>query len=101
LETTVAELARDLTVKPVQVLDVREPDEWSEGHIPGSILMPMGDVATRRHELDPAIPVVTLCRVGARSLYSAAELLAAGFPSVKSLAGGLNAWIAAGQPVER
>ena len=100
LETTVDELVRDLAVKPIQIVDVREPDEWAEGRIPGSILMPIGDVALRWRELDPAVPVVTVCRVGVRSLYSTEELLALGFPEVKSLAGGLNAWIASGQPLE-
>jgi rhodanese-related sulfurtransferase len=99
-ETTVDELVRDLVAHPVQIVDVREPEEWAEGRIPGSILMSMGEVALRKRELDPAIPIVTVCRVGARSLYSAEELSAAGFPHVKSLAGGLNAWIAAGQPLE-
>jgi rhodanese-related sulfurtransferase len=100
LETTVDELVRNLAVKPVQIVDVREPDEWTQGRIPGSVHMPMGDVAMRWRELDPTLPVVTVCRVGARSLYSAEQLLALGLPNVKSLAGGLNAWIASGQPLE-
>ncbi len=83
-----------------QIVDVREPEEWVDGHIPGSTLMPMGEVAFRLGELNPTRPVVTVCRSGQRSLYSADELLAAGFSDVKSLAGGLIAWVDAGQPVE-
>jgi rhodanese-related sulfurtransferase len=94
-------LLRDLATDRVQILDVREPEEWAEGRIPDSVLMPLGEAALRAHELDPAVPIVTVCRVGVRSLYSAEELSALGFPRVRSLAGGLNAWIAAGLPLER
>ena len=47
-----AELLRDLVTDRVQIVDVREPVEWAEDRIPGSILMPMGDVASCAHELD-------------------------------------------------
>lgn len=97
-EITVAEFLRDGA--GAQIVDVRELEEWAVGHLPGSMLMPMGEVAFRLGELDPTRPVVTVCRSGQRSLYSADELLAAGFSDVKSLAGGLIAWVEAGQPVE-
>lgn len=100
-EITVAEYLRDVAGTGVQVVDVRESDEWCEGHIPGSVLIPMGEVAFRLRELDPSRPVITVCRSGRRSLYSAEELLAAGFRDVKSLAGGVIAWAEAGQPLER
>jgi sulfur-carrier protein adenylyltransferase/sulfurtransferase len=100
-ETTVDELVRNLAVRPVQVVDVREPEEWTSGCIPGSVLMPMGDVQERIRELDPALPVVTVCHSGVRSLYSAEELIAAGFGDVRSLSGGMVAWVEAGQPVSR
>ena len=99
-ETTVAELVANLAARPVQVVDVREPDEWATGAIPGSVLMPMGEVWARHHELDTSIPVVTVCHSGVRSLFSAAELLAAGFTDVRSLAGGMVAWFEAGQDLE-
>jgi rhodanese-related sulfurtransferase len=100
-EITVADYLRNVAGTGAQVVDVREPDEWDEGHIPGSLLMPMGEVASRLGELDPRRPVITVCRSGRRSLYSAEELLAAGFSDVKSLAGGVIAWAEAGQPLER
>jgi rhodanese-related sulfurtransferase len=100
-EITVDQLLRELAQGPVQVVDVREPEEWADGHIPGSVHLPMGDVASRLTELDPEQPVVTVCRIGVRSLLSADELLLAGFGDVKSLAGGIVAWENAGQLVER
>jgi rhodanese-related sulfurtransferase len=99
-EITVDEFLRTLAGSRVQVVDVREVDEWAAGHIPASVLMPMGDVAARKRELDPEVPVVTVCRSGRRSLYSAEELIHSGFQDVKSLAGGLIAWAEAGQPLE-
>jgi rhodanese-related sulfurtransferase len=99
-EITVAEFLRDVAGTDVQVVDVREQEEWAAGRIPGSVLIPMGDVSSRLHELDPDRPVVTVCRSGRRSLFSAEDLLNAGFPDVKSLAGGVIAWVEAGQPLE-
>ncbi len=99
-ETTVSELVSNLAMKPIQVIDVREPEEWSSGVIPGSVRMPMGEVRERHQELDPVIPVVTVCHSGVRSLFSAEELIAAGFTDVRSLSGGMVAWVEAGQPVE-
>ncbi len=98
-ETTVDELVRHLAARPVQVVDVREPEEWTTGCIPHGILIPMGDVWARHQELDPALPVVTVCHSGVRSLFSAEELIAAGFSDVRSLSGGMVAWVEAGNPV--
>lgn len=97
---TVAEFLLNGAGADVQIVDVREPEEWAAGRIPGSVLIPMGEVGGRLHELDRGRPVVTVCRSGRRSLYSADELLAAGFRDVQSLAGGMIAWVEAGQPVE-
>src|SRR5688572_6269421 len=95
-ETTVHELVSNITTSPVQVVDVREPEEWISGYMPGSVLMPMGEVQRRRGELDPTLPVVTVCHSGVRSLFSAEELIAAGFADVRSLSGGMIAWVEAG-----
>jgi rhodanese-related sulfurtransferase len=98
-ETTVGELVSNLATRRVQVVDVREPEEWISGYIPGSVLMPMSEVQQRHGELDPALPVVTVCHSGVRSLFSAEEFIAAGFADVRSLSGGMIVWIEAGQPV--
>ena len=99
-EITVAEFLRGDAGRGAQIVDVRERDEWAGGHMPGSVLIPLGEVGSRRHELDPNRPVVTVCRSGRRSLHAAEELLAAGFRDVRSLAGGMIAWVEAGQKVE-
>lgn len=100
LETTAEAVVRDFDNQAIQLIDVRERDEWAEGWIAGSLLIPMSEFTERVAEIDPARPVVTVCRVGARSLYVAEALQAAGYRRVKSMAGGLNAWIEAGQPLE-
>jgi glyoxylase-like metal-dependent hydrolase (beta-lactamase superfamily II)/rhodanese-related sulfurtransferase len=82
----------------VQVIDVREPDEWSGslGHIEGAKLVPLGQLAQRAHELDRERPVVTACRSGARSAQAAVILQRLGFPRVANLAGGMIRWRASG-----
>ena len=102
-EVDIAEVARLRadTATGVQIVDVREPDEWAEGRIPGAVHIPMGELEARSGELDPARPVIAVCRSGRRSLWAAEALLARGFGDVASLAGGMIAWAGARQPVER
>jgi rhodanese-related sulfurtransferase len=84
-----------------QIVDVREADEWREGHIPGAMHIPLAQVSARAGELDPARPVITVCRSGRRSLVASDALQKAGFSDVVSLAGGMIAWAGAKQPVTR
>lgn len=82
----------------VLLLDVREDEEWAAGRAQGAV-----HVALSR--LDPAsvptdLPVVAVCRVGARSAMAAQALAARGVETV-NLAGGMRAWAAAGLPVVR
>lgn len=80
------------------LLDVRSPNEYAAGHLPGAVNVPLDEleaVAARYAGQD----VVTVCRSGARSL-TAARLLAAAGARVQSLAGGTEAWLQAGRPVE-
>jgi rhodanese-related sulfurtransferase len=100
-ETDVTTLARARAAGNVQIVDVREPTEWAAGHMPGAILIPLGQLAQRARELDPGRPVVVVCRSGRRSLTGAEVLLRAGFKDAASLAGGMIAWADSGQPVVR
>lgn len=100
-ETTVADVPEHYCATQVQYVDVRELHEWDEARMPGSVHIPLGQLAHRFGELDPTRPVVAVCRSGRRSLDAGAILLAAGFNDVRSLAGGLIAWAQAGRPVER
>jgi rhodanese-related sulfurtransferase len=75
------------------LLDVREAWEYQTASIPNSLLMPMGEVASRAHtELDPDAPIVVMCHHGARSLNVALWLRDQGFSHAQSLAGGIDAW---------
>lgn len=75
------------------LLDVREPWEYQTASLPGSLLMPMGEVPSRAHqELDPDQPIVVLCHHGARSLSVTMWLRDQGFEHVQSLAGGIDRW---------
>lgn len=81
------------------VLDVREPDEWNAGHIPGATLIPLGQLSARASEVPQDQPIYVVCRSGNRSATGRDILLDAGFSSVTSMAGGMNQWAASGYPV--
>ncbi len=75
------------------LLDVRQPEEYQSGHIPGAVLIPLPELPERLKELDISEQVITYCRSGRRS-YSAAALMSGnGFKHVYSMDGGINAWI--------
>jgi rhodanese-related sulfurtransferase len=75
------------------LLDVREPWEFQTAALPGSLLMPMGDVTSRAHaELDPDAHIVVVCHHGQRSLSVAMWLRGQGFERAQSLAGGIDGW---------
>lgn len=80
------------------VLDVREPSEWAESHIPGATLIPLGDLAARVNEVPRDKEVVVVCRSGNRSRTGRDLLAQAGFTNVTSMAGGLKEWSAAKLP---
>ncbi len=87
---------------PVQILDVREADEFTGplGHIMGAVLIPLGDLAERAGELDPERPTVAVCRAGSRSAQAMTILQGAGFKDIANLNGGMLRWRAEGHPVE-
>lgn len=74
------------------VIDVREGWELDISKLPFARHLPMGQVADRLGELDPATPVIIMCRSGGRSLQVARFLAAQGFRSVANLTGGILAW---------
>ena len=80
------------------ILDVREPDEWNELHVPDSTLIPLGELASRVDELPQDQEIVVVCRSGNRSAQGRDILQEAGFTRVSSMAGGLTEWRAAGYP---
>jgi len=88
--------ASELRDQGAFVLDVREPDEWAAGHIPGATLIPLGQLASRLAEVPQDQQVVVVCRSGNRSATGRDILLDAGFAEVTSMGGGMNAWVSQG-----
>jgi len=86
----------------IQVIDVREPEEFSGGlgRIPGARLVPLSELVARSAEIDKERPAVMVCRSGARSAQATALLRKAGYEQVANLAGGMLRWRAAGLPFE-
>lgn len=80
------------------LLDVREPDEWQAGHAPDATHVPLAALAASVDQLEKDQPIVAVCRVGGRSERAAAVLRQRGYDAV-NLAGGMQAWHAAGMPV--
>jgi rhodanese-related sulfurtransferase len=90
--------AAELRAQGAFILDVRQPEEWQEVHIPGATLIPLGELAGRLDEVPKDKPVVVYCRSGNRSREGRDILQQAGFEQVTSMAGGIRAWLAAGLP---
>ncbi len=85
----------------VYLLDVREPNEYAAGHIPGITLIPMGEVAARLSELPRDKEIIVTCRTGNRSSQVADLLREQGFTNVHNMTGGIVAWEEAGYAVEQ
>jgi sulfur-carrier protein adenylyltransferase/sulfurtransferase len=104
IEEVDAPQARELLASPEPPLlvDVREPDEWSEGHIPGAVHVPRGYLESRIEQSAPdrSRPVVVYCAGGARSAFAAKTLEELGYENVVSLAGGFTDWKRNGFPVD-
>jgi sulfur dioxygenase len=81
-------------LRQVQILDVREPDEFNGplGHVPGAKLIPLGALAEKHSMLEKERPVVVVCRSGARSAQATLMLGKAGFDKVANLSGGMLRW---------
>jgi molybdopterin/thiamine biosynthesis adenylyltransferase/rhodanese-related sulfurtransferase len=84
------------------VLDVREQNEWDEGHIPGAVHVPRGHLESRAERAAPdhSRPVLVYCSVGNRSAFAAKTLAELGYEDVVSLSGGFTDWKRNGFPVQ-
>jgi rhodanese-related sulfurtransferase len=83
------------------VIDVREPHEYTAGHVPGAALIPVNSVYARREELPKDKDLIFVCAVGQRSALAAEMAAAAGLTRLFNLEGGTDAWIKAGMPAEK
>jgi adenylyltransferase/sulfurtransferase len=83
------------------LIDVREPDEYAAAHIEGSRLIPLKTLPTRLAELPATREILVQCKSGGRSAKAVQLLLDHGFTAVKNVTGGIDAWIAEGNPIVR
>jgi adenylyltransferase/sulfurtransferase len=92
-ETDVNELKRKIDAKEdFFLLDVREPNEYQIGKIPGSTLIPLGEVPQRVDEIPRDKEIIVHCKMGGRSAKAAAFLRQQGYTNVKNLKGGITDW---------
>lgn len=98
----VDELKSRLAEQPLpQVVDVRRRAEYRAGHAPTALNVPLDSLMDGAGSLDPFRPTVVICASGYRSSAATSLLYNRGFASVFNVVGGTNAWIAAGNPVEK
>ncbi len=77
----------------IQLIDVRQPDEYEFARITGAKLIPLGEVINRMNEIDPARDTVIHCKMGGRSARAIEALQRSGYTGkLRNLAGGITAW---------
>jgi adenylyltransferase/sulfurtransferase len=93
-EMTATELKQKLDQgEDIQIIDVREPQEYATARIPNSIHIPLGQVVGRMSEIDPQRETVVHCKMGGRSAKAIQALQQAGFTGrLINLKGGITAW---------
>ena len=100
-QISVVEAQKRLTAEhPPLIVDVRQPAEVGTGSVPGAIFIPLTEFGRRYHELPQDRPILTICRSSHRSPMAARQLQKAGY-DVVDVAGGMQAWQAAGLPTQR
>jgi rhodanese-related sulfurtransferase len=105
-ECSPAAIHDQLTSTPDTLLiDVREPDEYRQGHLPGSVNIPRGMLEFRISN-EPQLqnlsrPIVVYCKTSGRAALSVVAMHTMGFTNVLSLAGGFDAWVAEQRPIAK
>ena len=85
----------------LQIIDVRSPDEFRQGALPGSVLIPFWDFMKGRYDLPKDKPLLLVCAVGGRSLAVGQLLATKGYREIYNLKGGLDAWIEQRVPIPK
>lgn len=106
---TVKEISVDEAVKAIQncdvLIDVREADEYLAGHLPGAMHMSRGMLEFKMSAVPQLqardLSIVVYCKTSGRAALCAAALQEMGYLNVQSIAGGMDAWQAAGQPIAK
>jgi len=101
-EISVAEAKAELDSGKAIFLDVREPDEYSKGHVPKAKNLPRGLL---EYKIGNTIPdksarIVAYCKVGGRGCFASETLGSLGYTNVANMIGGWKAWVKAGYPIE-
>ena len=93
-EISTSVLREQIGVRGPLVVDVREADEWLEGHVPGAVHVPRGMLESRIEALAPdrTAPIAVMCAGGSRSAFAARTLVELGYADVTSVAGGFSDW---------
>lgn len=99
INATEAKIRIDSSTPPF-LLDVREPQEYREGHIDGARLLPLGELSHCLNELPREREILVICRSGNRSGIATRQLLAAGYKAI-NLSDGMLGWQRSGFPVRR
>jgi phage shock protein E len=102
-EVSPQDAAAKLKSGEAMIVDVRDKDEWDEGHIPGAMHMSRGTIELDIEEkvADPNAMVICHCGGGGRSALAAESLQKMGYKNVCSMAGGFKAWKAGGLPITK
>ena len=99
IDATTAQAKLSEKPKPL-VLDVREPSEYAAGHIAGSTLIPLPQLAQRMSELPRDREIICVCASGSRSSSAARHLMRNGY-TVLNMSGGMSRWMHAGLPLKK
>lgn len=104
-ECPLEEVHSRMAVSGTLLLDVREPDEYRQGHVPGAINIPRG-LLEFKISSEPALqnlerPILIYCKTSGRAALSTVALQTMGFRNVVSIAGGFDAWSAGSHPVAK
>ena len=100
VQTITPQEARELINRnQVEVVDVREPNEWSGGHLAGARHVPLGQLQKNPKEALPRDSIIFVCAAGVRSESAARLALQNGLTHVYNLRGGTRNWVKAGLPL--
>lgn len=99
IDAVQAQIRLNKSPKPL-LLDVRQPEEYKNRHIPGSKLIPLGELGKRIKELPGNREIICICRSGNRSRSATQQLIAAGYKA-SNLKGGMISWSRHGLPVRK
>lgn len=99
-EVPIQTLAKAVPGRDLTILDVREPMEWETGHVPGALLVSLGNLRERLSSIPRDAPIAVICETGIRSCTAASILQAAGFSEVANVSEGTSGYRRARLPLQ-